>query len=87
MNAFFTKAGKSRLFEKDDTGAIIFNLENKGLGKKVLLRGNGTSVYITQDIYMAKRRHDEYTFDEMIYIVGNEQEYHFKVLFEKNHNV
>ncbi|MGV8141684.1 MAG: arginine--tRNA ligase [Candidatus Woesearchaeota archaeon] len=70
------------LFEKDDTGAIIFNLENKGLGKKVLLRGNGTSVYITQDIYMAKRRHDEYNFDEMIYIVGNEQEYHFKVLFE-----
>jgi len=70
------------LFEKDENGAIIYNLEDKGLGKKVLLRSNGTSVYITQDIYMAKRRHDEYHFDEMVYIVGNEQEYHFKVLFE-----
>lgn len=73
---------KEGAFEKDDEGAVIFNLEDKGLGKKVLLRSNGTSVYITQDIYMAKKRHEEYNFDEMIYIVGNEQEYHFKVLFE-----
>jgi len=70
------------IFEKDETGAVIANFEDKGLGKKVLLRANGTSVYITQDIYMAKKRHDEYNFNEMIYIVGNEQEYHFKVLFE-----
>lgn len=70
------------VFEKDETGAIIANFEDIGLGKKVLLRANGTSVYITQDIYMAKKRYDEYKFDEMIYIVGNEQEHHFKVLFE-----
>jgi arginyl-tRNA synthetase len=70
------------IFEKDETGAIIVNLEDIGLGKKVLLRANGTSVYITQDIYMAKKRHDEYNFTEMVYVVGNEQEHHFKVLFE-----
>ncbi len=70
------------IFEKDDTGAVIFNLQTKNLGKKVLLRGNGTSVYITQDIYMAKLRSEELKFNEMIYVVGNEQEHHFKVLFE-----
>jgi arginyl-tRNA synthetase len=68
--------------KEEDTGAVIIDLEDKSLGKKVLLRGNGTSVYITQDIYMAKKRYDEYKFDEMIYVVANEQEYHFKVLFE-----
>jgi len=70
------------IFEKDETGAVILNLEDLGLGKKVLLRANGTSVYITQDIYMAKKRYEEYQFKEMIYIVGNEQEHHFKILFE-----
>jgi arginyl-tRNA synthetase len=70
------------LFERDDTGSIIANLESKNLGKKVLLRANGTSVYITQDIYMAKKRYEDYKFDEMVYVVGNEQEHHFKVLFE-----
>lgn len=70
------------IFEKNEDGAIIINLEDKNLGEKVLLRGNGTSVYITQDINMARLRYDDFTFDEMIYVVGNEQEYHFKVLFE-----
>jgi arginyl-tRNA synthetase len=70
------------IFEKDETGAIIANFEDIGLGKKVLLRANGTSVYITQDIYLAKKRHEEYKFTDMVYIVGNEQEHHFKVLFE-----
>jgi arginyl-tRNA synthetase len=70
------------LFEKDAEGGVILDLENKGLGKKVLLRSNGTAVYITQDIAMAKKRYDDYKFDEMIYVVGNEQEHHFKVLFE-----
>ncbi len=70
------------IFEKDENGAVILNLENKSLGKKVLLRANGTSVYITQDIYMAKKRYEEYKFKEMVYIVGNEQEHHFKILFE-----
>ena len=70
------------IFSKNDDGAIYVDLDKKGLGKKVLLRANGTSVYITQDIYMAWKRHEDYNFDEMIYLVGNEQEYHFKVLFE-----
>jgi arginyl-tRNA synthetase len=73
---------KEGIFQKNEEGAIIANLEERGLGNKVLIRPNGTSVYITQDIYMAKKRYDDFKFDEMIYIVGNEQEYHFKVLFE-----
>jgi arginyl-tRNA synthetase len=73
---------KKRIFEKDEEGAVIIDFEKEGLGKKVLLRANGTSVYITQDINMANIRYDDYKFDEMIYVVGNEQQYHFKVLFE-----
>ncbi|MFA5797830.1 MAG: arginine--tRNA ligase [Candidatus Woesearchaeota archaeon] len=73
---------KKGIFQKDETGAVIIDLEPQNLGKKVLLRSNGTSVYITQDIYMAHLRHQDYHFDEMVYVVGNEQEYHFKVLFE-----
>ena len=70
------------LFYKDKTGAIMLDLNDKKLGEKVLLRSDGTSVYITQDINMANIRYNDYKFDEQIYIVGNEQEYHFKVLFE-----
>lgn len=70
------------IFQKDDQGSVIINLEDKGLGNKVLIRANGTAVYITQDIYMAQKRYEDFTFDEMIYVVGNEQDYHFKVLFE-----
>jgi len=73
---------KRGIFQKDENGAIIVDLSKEGLGKKVLLRSEGTAVYITQDIYLAKLRYDEYKFDKMIYVVGNEQEYHFKVLFE-----
>jgi arginyl-tRNA synthetase len=70
------------IFERDEEGAVFVNLEDVKLGKKALLRANGTSIYITQDIYLAKKRYEDYKFSEMIYIVGNEQEYHFKVLFE-----
>jgi arginyl-tRNA synthetase len=73
---------KNGIFERDENGSIIANLDDKQLGKKVLVRANGTAVYITQDIYMAKKRYDDYAFDQMIYVVGNEQEFHFKVLFE-----
>jgi arginyl-tRNA synthetase len=72
---------KKGVFQEDENG-IIFDLESKGLGKKVLLRKDGTSVYITQDIYMAWKRHIDFNFNKMYYVVGNEQEYHFKVLFE-----
>ena len=53
---------------------------DEGLDRKILLRSDGTSVYITQDIGTAKMRFDEYPIDKMVYVVGNEQEYHFKVL-------
>ena len=71
-----------QVFQKDEDGALIADLEDKGLGKKVVLRPNGTSVYITQDLYLAKKRQEDYDFDEMIYVVANEQKYHFEVLFE-----
>ncbi|MBL7057564.1 arginine--tRNA ligase [Candidatus Woesearchaeota archaeon] len=75
------KGLKDGKFEKEEDGAVSINLKKEGLGQKVLLRANGTAVYITQDIYMAKERLKDFKFDEMIYIVGNEQEYHFKALF------
>jgi arginyl-tRNA synthetase len=73
---------KKGLFQKDSTGAVIFDLEKHGLGKKVLMRSDGTAVYMTQDIYLAKKRHDDFRFSRMVYVVGNEQDYHFQVLFK-----
>lgn len=72
-------------FEKLDDGAIICDLEKLGFGedqKKVLLRSNGTSVYTTQDLGTALARFDEYDIDNMVYVVGDEQNYHFQVLFK-----
>jgi len=73
---------EDNIFYKDETGAVVVDLTDRKLDKKVLLRKDGTSVYITQDIFLAKQRFDDYHYDELIYVVGNEQEYHFKVLFE-----
>ncbi|MBW2998750.1 arginine--tRNA ligase [Candidatus Woesearchaeota archaeon] len=70
------------VFEKDEDGSILIDLEDKKLGKKILLRSNGTSLYITQDINLVRLRYEDFKFDKMIYVVGNEQQYHFKVLFE-----
>ncbi len=67
------------LVQKEDA-SVWANLTQEGLDEKILLRADGTSVYMTQDIGTAIRRHDEYGFDKHIYVVGNEQEYHFKVL-------
>ena len=53
-----------------------------GLDKKILLRSDGTAVYMTQDVGTAILRHQEFAFDQMIYTVGNEQNYHFDVLFK-----
>jgi len=72
---------KKGLFKKNDDGAVIVDLEKEGLGEKVLLRSDGTSVYVTQDLYTAQLRHEEFNFDKMIYVVATEQNYHFKVLF------
>lgn len=72
---------KKGIFKKREDGAIIVDLKKENLGEKVLLRANGTSVYITQDIYLAKLKHDKYKIDNSIYVVANEQNYHFDVLF------
>jgi arginyl-tRNA synthetase len=68
------------IFEKHDDGSVWCNLEGDGLDKKLLLRGDGTSVYMTQDLGTAHQRFSEYNLDEHIYVVGNEQNYHFQVL-------
>jgi len=68
------------IFYRRDDGSVWCDLTADGLDEKLLLRGDGTSVYMTQDLGTACRRHDEYGFDEMIYVVGNEQNYHFQVL-------
>jgi arginyl-tRNA synthetase len=73
---------KQGLFEKDENGAIVANLEKDGLGKKVLLREDGTSIYITQDLALAKIKFEEYRMDRSVHVVGNEQIHHFKVLFK-----
>jgi arginyl-tRNA synthetase len=73
---------KKGLFYKDVSGAVMFDLSKKGLGQKVMLRSNGTAVYITQDIYLAKLKYEDYKFDKSVYIIGNEQDYHTSVLFE-----
>jgi arginyl-tRNA synthetase len=72
------------LFYKDaENGNIVCDLEDKGYGKKVLLRGDGTSIYMTQDIALAKEKVDDFgECDKYVFVVGNEQAYHFQVLFE-----
>ncbi|MCF0168210.1 MAG: arginine--tRNA ligase, partial [Bacteroidales bacterium] len=66
-------------FRKED-GSVWCDLTADGLDQKLLLRSDGTSVYMTQDLGTAEKRHEEYNFDELIYVVGNEQNYHFQVL-------
>ncbi len=70
------------VFYREGDGSIQIDLEDVGLDKKVLLRKDGTSIYITQDIGTAIRRHESWPYDRVVYVVGNEQQYHFKVLFE-----
>ena len=70
---------KGVFFRKED-GSVWCDLTGDGLDQKLLLRKDGTSVYMTQDLGTAKQRFDEYKFDELIYVVGNEQNYHFQVL-------
>ncbi len=70
---------KGLLYRRDD-GSVWADLTAEGLDHKLLLRSDGTSVYMTQDIGTAKQRFDDYPIDRMIYVVGNEQNYHFQVL-------
>lgn len=71
---------KGVFFKKDDNSVWI-DLTDDGLDQKLVLRGDGTSVYITQDLGTAQLKYDEFKMSESIYVVGNEQDYHFKVLF------
>ncbi len=68
------------IFVKHEDGSVWADLTKDGLDEKILLRSDGTSVYITQDIGTAKLRYQDFPIDKMVYVVGNEQEYHFKVL-------
>jgi arginyl-tRNA synthetase len=71
---------QKNVFKRRPDGAVIIDLTPDGLDEKVVLRSDGTSVYITQDLGTAELRHKAFNMDRMIYVVGNEQDYHFKVL-------
>lgn len=71
---------KGVFFKKPD-GSVWIDLTADGLDQKLVLRADGTSVYITQDLGTAQMKYDDFKMDESIYVVGNEQDYHFKVLF------
>ncbi|MFC1612772.1 arginine--tRNA ligase, partial [Patescibacteria group bacterium] len=72
---------KKIAYKKED-GAIAIDLTDEGLDEKILLRADGTSLYITQDIYTAVKRFKKHQLNQLIYVVGNEQNYHFQVLFK-----
>ncbi|WP_010422727.1 arginine--tRNA ligase [Anaerophaga thermohalophila] len=74
------KGLENGLFYRKEDGSVWADLSDFGLDEKLLLRSDGTSVYMTQDIGTAKMRFEDYQIDKMIYVVGNEQDYHFKVL-------
>jgi len=69
------------IFFRQEDGSVAVDLSEEKLDKKILLRSDGTSIYITQDFGTAINRHKDWPFDKMIYVVGSEQQYHFKVLF------
>jgi arginyl-tRNA synthetase len=68
------------VFYKKEDGSTWVNLSDRGLDEKVLLRSDGTSVYLTQDLGTAQLRYEDFRMDQSIYVVANEQDYHFKVL-------
>jgi arginyl-tRNA synthetase len=74
------KGLKMGVFTKDPDGSVWIDLTKDGLDRKLVQRGDGTSVYITQDLGTAERRFNEYKLDSHIYVVGDEQNYHFQVL-------
>ncbi len=71
---------KDEVFYKKEDGSVWIDLTKDGLDEKLVLRSNGTSVYITQDIGLAQQKYDEYAIDRSIYVIGDEQNYHMKVL-------
>jgi len=75
------KGLKKGIFFRETDGSVQVDLTPEKLDKKVLLRKDGTSIYITQDLGTAIYRHNDWPFDRLVYVVGSEQQYHFKVLF------
>lgn len=73
---------KKDVFYRQEDGSVWVNLEDVGMDRKIVLRSDGTSVYITQDIGTAQQRYEDFGVDKMVYTVADEQDYHFKVLFE-----
>ncbi|PXV67459.1 arginyl-tRNA synthetase [Dysgonomonas alginatilytica] len=71
---------EKNIFYKKEDGSVWVDLSAEGLDQKLLLRGDGTSVYMTQDIGTAEQRYKDFSIDKMVYVVGNEQNYHFQVL-------
>jgi arginyl-tRNA synthetase len=71
---------KEGIFHQKEDNSVWADLTEEGLDQKILLRSDGTSVYITQDIGTAKMRYNDYRIDKMVYVVGNEQIYHFQIL-------
>ncbi len=69
------------VFQKREDGAIVIDLTDEGLDEKVILRADGTSIYLTQDLAVALARVNDFNPDQMMYVVADEQNYHFKVLF------
>ncbi|HVZ97330.1 MAG TPA: arginine--tRNA ligase [Chitinophagaceae bacterium] len=79
---FVRKGLEDGSFYKKEDGSVWIDLTEAGMDEKLLLRGDGTSVYITQDIGLAKQKFEDYKLDESIYVIGDEQIYHMKVLKE-----
>ena len=79
---FVQEGLKKGAFYKKEDGSVWIDLSDVGLDEKLLLRGDGTSVYITQDIGLVKQKFEEYHLDESIYVIGDEQIHHMKVLKE-----
>jgi arginyl-tRNA synthetase len=79
---FVQKGLEDGSFYKKEDGSVWIDLTDVGLDEKLLLRGDGTSVYITQDIGLVKQKFEQYKLDESIYVIGDEQIYHMKVLKE-----
>jgi arginyl-tRNA synthetase len=77
-----TEGLEKGVFFKKENGSVWVDLTEEGLDEKLVLRGDGTSVYITQDMGTADLKYDNFTINKSVYVVGNEQDYHFDVLFK-----
>jgi len=81
LGKYFIEEGLSKgVFTRKEDGSVWIDLTTEGLDEKLLLRKDGTSVYITQDLGLAKQKYDDYKMDQSIYVIGDEQNYHMKVL-------